>query len=227
MHRSTGGAVQAVLRAPTSCTMSTSSRPSLRALFVLATLSSVPALGCADRFSTVADQGGDDASDENPGIPGVPLDGAKDDAADSAASAHPDARDDAQDATTEGGEAVEGAAESAVDSSTPMEAATSETGSTCAPPNLQCSAGCVPDDVHNCGTCGHDCTDLPHVWAARRATRALSPSRRARRAGRRAAPIRTWAATRICRRRPRADRARPSVRRTIRSARAPAAATRA
>jgi hypothetical protein len=147
--------------------MSTSSRASLRALFLLATLSSVPALGCADRFSTVADQGGDDASDENPGIPGVPLDGAKDDAADSAASAHPDARDDApdaaQDATTEGGEALEGAAESAVDSSPPMEAATSETGAPCAPPNLQCSAGCVPNDVHNCGTCGHDCTDLPHV----------------------------------------------------------------
>src|SRR5262249_38403981 len=22
---------------------------------------------------------------------------------------------------------------------------------------------CVPDDPHNCGTCGNDCTNLPHV----------------------------------------------------------------
>ena len=28
---------------------------------------------------------------------------------------------------------------------------------------LVCSGVCVPDDVHNCGTCGNDCTALPHV----------------------------------------------------------------
>lgn len=28
---------------------------------------------------------------------------------------------------------------------------------------LLCSGTCVPNDVHNCGQCGHDCTTLPHV----------------------------------------------------------------
>src|SRR6202021_1203658 len=29
--------------------------------------------------------------------------------------------------------------------------------------DLVCEGGCVPNDVHNCGACGHDCTDLPQV----------------------------------------------------------------
>ena len=28
---------------------------------------------------------------------------------------------------------------------------------------LACDGGCVENDVHNCGVCGHDCTALPHV----------------------------------------------------------------
>ena len=28
---------------------------------------------------------------------------------------------------------------------------------------LRCDAGCLPNDVHNCGACGHDCTMLSHV----------------------------------------------------------------
>lgn len=28
---------------------------------------------------------------------------------------------------------------------------------------LKCDGGCVMNDVHNCGACGHDCTTLPHV----------------------------------------------------------------
>src|SRR5262245_10368502 len=28
---------------------------------------------------------------------------------------------------------------------------------------LICDAGCVPNDIHNCGRCGHDCTLLSHV----------------------------------------------------------------
>jgi hypothetical protein len=148
--------------------MSTSASPRLRALFLLLALSSVPVLGCVDPFSAESPQGGDDASDENPGITGVPLDGAKDDGAkdgapDSAANAHEDAQGDAQDATTEGGEPVEGAAQDTAEGASPVEAAAPDTGTTCASPNLECSSGCVPSDVHNCGTCGHDCTDLPHV----------------------------------------------------------------
>ena len=30
---------------------------------------------------------------------------------------------------------------------------------------LACGGGCVPQDVHNCGTCGNDCTALAHVSA--------------------------------------------------------------
>jgi len=38
--------------------------------------------------------------------------------------------------------------------------ADSEAG-TCS--GLTCDGGCVMNDVHNCGACGHDCTTLPHV----------------------------------------------------------------
>lgn len=33
----------------------------------------------------------------------------------------------------------------------------------CGPGALQCNNSCVPNDARNCGTCGHDCTALPHV----------------------------------------------------------------
>ncbi len=36
----------------------------------------------------------------------------------------------------------------------------------CPTGDLQCSGACVPSDVHNCGTCGNDCTNLPHVAGA-------------------------------------------------------------
>jgi hypothetical protein len=32
--------------------------------------------------------------------------------------------------------------------------------------DIQCGGTCVPSDVHNCGTCGHDCTNLAHVAGA-------------------------------------------------------------
>jgi hypothetical protein len=28
---------------------------------------------------------------------------------------------------------------------------------------LECNGECVPDDANNCGKCGHECTNLPHV----------------------------------------------------------------
>jgi hypothetical protein len=36
-------------------------------------------------------------------------------------------------------------------------------GGGCAPGMLTCDGGCVPNDPHNCGTCGNDCTNLMHV----------------------------------------------------------------
>lgn len=40
---------------------------------------------------------------------------------------------------------------------------TTESGTVCAQNELLCENGCVPNDMMNCGTCGHDCTALPHV----------------------------------------------------------------
>src|ERR1017187_5782750 len=36
----------------------------------------------------------------------------------------------------------------------------------CSSPELVCGTGCVPSDVHNCGACGNDCTNLAHVSGA-------------------------------------------------------------
>lgn len=36
-------------------------------------------------------------------------------------------------------------------------------GGSCGPGQLSCAGGCVPNDAHNCGKCGHDCTSLPNV----------------------------------------------------------------
>ncbi len=51
-----------------------------------------------------------------------------------------------------------------VDSAAFVDALAPETGSpSCPTGTLSCSGVCVPSDVHDCGTCGHDCTNLPHV----------------------------------------------------------------
>jgi hypothetical protein len=53
---------------------------------------------------------------------------------------------------------------SAIDSGSVMDALAPEAGPPiCTSGTLTCNGACVPDDVHNCGTCGHDCTNLPHV----------------------------------------------------------------
>ncbi len=36
----------------------------------------------------------------------------------------------------------------------------------CSATELACDGGCVPNDLHNCGACGNDCTQLPGVLAA-------------------------------------------------------------
>ena len=33
----------------------------------------------------------------------------------------------------------------------------------CPSGTLACDGGCLPNDTRNCGACGHDCTNLPHV----------------------------------------------------------------
>ena len=47
-----------------------------------------------------------------------------------------------------------------VDGTTPP----SDTGPTCPAPQIECSGQCVsPSDPQTCGSCTHDCTNLPHV----------------------------------------------------------------
>jgi hypothetical protein len=43
----------------------------------------------------------------------------------------------------------------------PEDAPAAETG--CPSTTLTCDAGCVANDLHNCGACGHDCSSLAHV----------------------------------------------------------------
>ncbi|MBN1655769.1 MAG: hypothetical protein JXA30_18535 [Deltaproteobacteria bacterium] len=38
-----------------------------------------------------------------------------------------------------------------------------DSGLECGPGEVLCGVECVPNDAKNCGTCGHDCTTLPHV----------------------------------------------------------------
>jgi hypothetical protein len=108
-----------------------------------------------------ADAGGDDATEENPPVEGMGADGGKHDGA-AADAGHPDATSAADTGSTgaeaggEGGGVAEGGDE----------------GPGCAPGDIECGGACVPSDVHNCGTCGHDCTNLVHVAGATSCTAA-------------------------------------------------------
>jgi hypothetical protein len=87
------------------------------------------------------------------------------DASASDASGDHSATNDANEAATDG-DADAAVHDASSDAASPLDSGGSDTGPTCAPPNLTCLAGCVPSDEHNCGTCGHDCTNLPHVTGA-------------------------------------------------------------
>ncbi len=93
--------------------------------------------------ATAPDSGGEDgASDGAPGVDGSQADGSPADgspADGSPADAEPD---------------------SAMGDSAPGDSAPEAEG--CPTGYLDCST-CVPNDVNNCGTCGHDCATLPHV----------------------------------------------------------------
>ncbi len=83
------------------------------------------------------------------------------------ASADHSATDDASEAAADGPIDADAAVHDASsDTASPLDSGAPETGLVCAPPNLTCPAGCIPSDEHNCGACGHDCTNLPHVTGA-------------------------------------------------------------
>jgi hypothetical protein len=118
-------------------------------------------VACSGTFGTGngADAGGDDATDENPPIQGM---GSGDSGHDGTAvdAGHHDAMaaaetGAAETGTTTGGEGG-GVAEAGDEGPPPG----------CSPGDLECSGACIPSDVHNCGTCGHDCTNLAHVAGA-------------------------------------------------------------
>ena len=110
-----------------------------------------------------ADAGGDDATDENPQVMGMG-------GADSSAghdgttgdAGHHDATAAAETGTTEGGGEGGTVAEAGDEGPPPG----------CGTGDIECSGACVPSDVHNCGTCGHDCTNLAHVAGATSCTAA-------------------------------------------------------
>jgi hypothetical protein len=141
-------------------------------LLLLAAIAPFGSLGCVAAFST-GSEGGEDASNGGPEAgpqveAGSQLDATADGRTDAAGNAHDSAASDGhEDATGEGQDAA-GSDSSSVG---PMAEASAPEGSaeasaTCSAPNLECAAGCVPSDVHNCGSCGNDCTNLSHVSGA-------------------------------------------------------------
>jgi hypothetical protein len=79
------------------------------------------------------------------------------------------------DGTTPDASAVDGSHEGAVndgaladargDGLSPVEDGATDAAA-CPTAELACDGGCVANDVHNCGACGNDCTQLPGVLAA-------------------------------------------------------------
>jgi hypothetical protein len=108
------------------------------------------------------DAGGEDASEEPPKVYGVGGDsGSKADGTTAAEAGHADASMAGDAGTMETGSTGAGEAGEAA------ETGAAEAGPTgCATGDLECSGACVPSDVHNCGSCGHDCTNLAHVSGA-------------------------------------------------------------
>lgn len=120
--------------------------------------------GCSGTFdaSGGADAGVGDATEENPLVQGIGTgDGGGAHDGTSADAGHHDATTAAETGTStgEGGTVVDEAGDEGPPPGCP-------TG------DLQCSGACVPSDVHNCGTCGHDCTNLAHVAGATSCTAA-------------------------------------------------------
>jgi hypothetical protein len=77
-----------------------------------------------------------------------------------------DARPDAREADGSMDANGPGAAAAANPSDRPGAPDANVEGGGCSAGLLSCDAGCVENDVHNCGACGHDCTTLSHVSGA-------------------------------------------------------------
>ena len=109
----------------------------VRASFYLSLALPFAALACGDSFTAGSGDGGDDGG-------GIVLgDGG------------------GQDATTDGGGSDarhDGPVEGGIKHDGSM-----GDGSTCPPGSLMCAGGCVQEGPTNCGSCGNDCTLLPHV----------------------------------------------------------------
>jgi len=123
---------------------------------------------CSAGFSASETGDAGTGGDGNPLISGeTPKDGGAD-GTEAAEGGHPDA--------TAGDAGV--IADSSAGETGPAADATTDTGAseagspTCANGDLDCNGSCVPSDVNNCGTCGHSCTDLPHVSGATSCTAA-------------------------------------------------------
>ncbi|HEY3819208.1 MAG TPA: hypothetical protein VGL81_18695 [Polyangiaceae bacterium] len=104
-----------------------------------------------------AGAGGTDATDDNPAVEGLGTE---------AGGGHDGAAVDAghQDATAaEAGAAETGATGAEGGGDVPEAGGDEGPPPGCSTGDIECSGTCVPSDVHNCGTCGHDCTNLAHV----------------------------------------------------------------
>jgi hypothetical protein len=123
---------------------------------------------CTSSFSISrsTDVDGAEAGDEAPSIMGIP----SGDGSAPAEAGSPDASATHADAgttppTDHGPTADAGAAADVLDTADAM--ASEDTGSPACPAgDLECGGSCVPSGVHDCGSCGHDCTNLVHVSGA-------------------------------------------------------------
>jgi hypothetical protein len=133
---------------------------------MLSLASSFTAAGCSGGFDTQdggSSEGGRDAAGDAAGDAWIvaPTEGGIGDQDATTGSPEGSAVDATADAHPESG---------AMDASTKTDgdaSATKEAGSAaeagCPTGDLECNGVCVQSDVHNCGSCGHDCTNLPHV----------------------------------------------------------------
>jgi hypothetical protein len=58
---------------------------------------------------------------------------------------------------------VSDASHDAGGNASPVESGAPYEAGGCSASDLSCDGGCAANDTHNCGSCGHDCTVLPHV----------------------------------------------------------------
>ncbi len=135
-----------------ACAATGAKNRGLRALLVAVSLAlggcaSFPAESTGGQDGSVGDSTPDQTSSDAPGEASV-----LDVGVDAFDSSSPD-----------GNELDSGVVDSGIDGSR-LDAEAGPAG--CTSGQLTCDAGCVADDIHNCGACGDDCTRLQHVNAS-------------------------------------------------------------